>query len=73
MSFNLDQPPAWARTWCYYFFIVASFAAVVIIIAAITSFKKLGLVSSLVLLIAGFIQVSTGMVTFWMCRKSLAQ
>ncbi len=72
MSFTLDQPPAWARSWCYYFFIIASVAAVGVIVAAVGSYKKLGLTSSVILLLAGLVQVTTGMVTFWMCRKSLA-
>jgi hypothetical protein len=71
MSCRLEQVPEWARSWCYYF---AAMAFITMIAGIMTLFvsKKLGFATTLLSLMAAFVQAATGMVLFWMCRTSLA-
>ncbi len=72
-SLDLDTPPSWSYSWCYYFFIVAIIAFVGVAGTGIMKFKQLGVFSFAVLLLSSLIPLMTGMTAFWMCRSSLKQ
>lgn len=67
----MEKVPEWARSWCYYF---AAMAFITMIAGVTTLFmsRKLGLVTTIISLIAALAQAATGMTLFWMCRSSLA-
>lgn len=69
-SCKLDQVPEWARSWCYYFAVMAFITMLAGIMTLFMS-RKLGIATTVLSLVAAFIQAATGMTLFWMCRTSL--
>lgn len=70
---SIENPPAWAYTWCYVFFIGAVLAFLGTLAVIYTTGSKLGTAGTVTLLVTAFAQVATGMTYFWMCRSSLKQ
>lgn len=77
--FDLDTPPRWARSWCYFYLaaaIVAGLSAVIIFGGLLFSYEavaktKGGASLAAVSALAGVFQGVTAMVMFWMCRSAL--
>lgn len=76
---QFDNPPRWARTWCYFYLLAASmlamsaFFTLLMLIFAYGKLKK-GQASLLMSYSLAFVfQALSAMVMFWMCRSSLKQ
>ena len=69
---NFDNPPEWARTWCYIFFIGAILTFVTAAAVLYKQATKLGVWGVTVLMLLVSAQAATQMTYFWMCRRSLA-
>ena len=67
----IENPPSWAKTWCYYF-LAAGFIPIIAVILLIVSNTRVGLGVVFLYLFAALIQSATFLTLFWMCRKSLA-
>jgi hypothetical protein len=72
-SIDLETPPSWSYSWCYYFFIAAVLAFVGVVGTGIMKFKQLGVFSFAIILLSSLIPLMAGMTQFWMCRSSLKQ
>ena len=76
---NLETPPRWARSWCYYFMLGAfasALAAVGTLLVLATSYSEVakstgGVVKVGVYLLVLVVQALTSATLFWMCRASL--
>lgn len=76
---NFDNPPRWARTWCYYFLVGAVLAGLTSILTLgllVTSYSEIAKSSGGALKVGAYslvlvIQAVNAMVLFWMCRSSL--
>ncbi len=67
---NFEQPPKWARDWCYYFFGMAIVGLALGVFAVLTA-GKAQMSIAIMALVASLIQAATMMTLFWMCRSSL--
>ena len=70
MEFNLENPPAWARNWCYYFAALGFFSVAMGVVGIMG--KKVSMGLTLMFLVGTLVQAATAMTLFWMCRSSLA-
>ena len=76
---QLDTPPRWARSWCYFYLVaavIAGLSSVVIFASLILSYEtvaksKGGAALAAATGFAGVFQAVTAMVMFWMCRSAL--
>jgi hypothetical protein len=76
---QLDTPPRWARSWCYFYLVaavIAGLSAVIIFVSLLVSYEavsktKGGASLAAATAFAGVFQAVTAMVMFWMCRSAL--
>jgi hypothetical protein len=71
MSFDFDNPPEWARSWCYVFFLGAIALFLGAAITASRNAKRLGVWGITALMLLASAQAATQLTVFWMCRRSL--
>ena len=76
---QFDNPPRWARTWCYFYLLAAAmlgmsaFFTLLMLVFAYGKLKK-GQAGILVGYSLAFVfQALSAMVMFWMCRSSLKE
>jgi len=76
----LDNPPRWARSWCYIYLLAAgafaffAFLTLIILIFAFSTINKKGLTSKVLFYTVLCTLYGIGaLVFFWMCRNSLKQ
>jgi hypothetical protein len=67
----LENPPNWAKSWCYYF-LAAGMIPIIAVFLLIVGSPRVGLGVVFLYLFAALIQSATFLTLFWMCRKSLA-
>lgn len=67
----IENPPAWAKSWCYYFF-AAGIIPIITVFLLIVSGPRVSLGVVFLYFFAALIQSATFLTLFWMCRKSLA-
>lgn len=68
---GIENPPSWARSWCYYF-LAAGMIPIIAAVLLLFGSTRMNLGVIFLYLFAALIQAATFFTLFWMCRKSLA-
>ena len=67
---DIQTPPEWAYSWCY-FFAATALLTVISGFGVLLASKRIGVGLALLALLSALIQAATAMTLFWMCRTAL--